>query len=71
MHRCLVSANFYLFVQPNWGSMTFSDSTKREFLQEVTATDDRVYTNGMWEKQGWTVQRDFDFGREINNQRIH
>lgn len=68
VHRRLVSANFYLFVQPNWGSMTFSDSTKMEFLQEVTITDDRVYKDGVWEKQGWTVQRDFDFGGEIKKQ---
>lgn len=68
MHRCIVSANFYLFVQPNWGLMTFSDNTKREFLQEVTAMDDRVYKDGVWEKQGWTVQREFDFGGEIKKQ---
>ena len=30
MHRCLVSANFYLFVQPNWGSMTFSTDSLKE-----------------------------------------
>jgi len=67
-HRSLVSADLYVFMQPDWKTMKFSDDTKKEFLQELNSMDDRVYSKGKWENQGWTAQRSFDFGGDIQTQ---
>ena len=65
----LVSANIFIFMQPNWKELQFSNATKEEFLQELNEMDNRIYTKGnQWVKQDWNVQRDFDFGGEYGTQ---
>jgi len=64
----LVSANVFVFVQPDWSALELSESTKQEFIQEILKMDNRIYNKGSWEKQGWNVQREFDFGGEVKKQ---
>jgi len=66
--RPLVSANLFIFMQPNWKELQISNATKEEFLQELNEMDNRIYLKGKWETQGWNVQRDFDFGGEYDSQ---
>jgi saccharopine dehydrogenase (NAD+, L-lysine-forming) len=48
----------------NWRDIHVTDGTASEFFREICEmSNNPVYTNGQWEKQGWTTYRKFDFGK--------
>lgn len=55
-------ANVYCIMSPNWKELDFSDNTKEEFFQEMFDMKNDICVDGKWEKQGWFVVREYDFG---------
>lgn len=58
----LQKANVYTVMSPNWKELEFSEATKEEFFRELGEMNSDIYVNDKWEKQGWTVTREYDFG---------
>lgn len=58
----LTKANVYCIVSPNWRELQLSEATKQEFLSELGEMKSAIYEKGKWEKQGWSVTREYDFG---------
>jgi len=55
-------ANVYTTMSPDWKELEYSEATKEEFFRELGEMNSEIYENGKWEKQGWSVTRDYDFG---------
>jgi hypothetical protein len=58
----LQKANVYIVMSPNWKDIEVSDASMEEFFRMLGNMNNEIYKNGNWEKQGWTVIREHDFG---------
>jgi len=62
----LQKANIYCVMSPNWKALEFSQVTREEFFRELGEMNSEIYENGKWERQGWSVVREHDFGEPFN-----
>ena len=62
----LQKANIYANISENWKNIKVRESTENEFYQCLTEMENHVYSKGTWQKQGWQVTREYDFGEPFH-----
>lgn len=53
-------------MSPNWKELELSEATTEEFFRELGEMNSDIYVNGKWEKQGWSVMKEYDFGEPFH-----